>query len=89
MTAIPTQSIPDAVGLVAGRGEFPVLVAKAARDRGVSKLVVVGINGDTGPEITQLADHVDWAHVGQLKKTIRAFQKQDIANVIFAGQIKP
>ncbi len=78
----------DSVAIVAGRGSYPLIVARAAR-RHVSRLSVVAIRGDTDTPIDEVADRTDWIYAGQLNKAITLIRKQGIHHVIFAGQIRP
>ncbi|MEI8078759.1 MAG: UDP-2,3-diacylglucosamine diphosphatase LpxI [bacterium] len=88
VAAAPPNRLP-AVGLVAGRGEYPLAVCRAARRAGVARLVVVALQDETDPAIRDLADSVNTVAVGQLRRTINTFLAQDVRRVIFAGQIKP
>jgi len=83
----PGRDLP--IGLVAGRGEYPLEFCRAARRAGVSRLAVAALIDEATPDITALADQVEWVHVGQIKKTIDVFRRQEIHRVVFAGQIKP
>ena len=58
--------VPEALGIIAGNGRYPVLLAEAARARGVKRLVVVGFSGETAPEMEALADAYTRLRVGQL-----------------------
>jgi UDP-2,3-diacylglucosamine hydrolase len=77
------------IGLVAGRGRYPMLFAEETRRLGIGPLVVVAMHGETDPALAALADQVEWVYVGQLDKTIKAFLKAGVRRVVFAGQIKP
>lgn len=77
------------LGLVAGRGRYPLLFCEAAKARGVPYLLVTAMRGETDPAIEELADEVVWIHVGQVGKSIKAFRKREVPQVVFAGQIKP
>ena len=79
----------DKIGLIAGRGELPLLFCRSAKAAGVRFLSVVAMYDETSPEIEKLADHVDWVYVGQIKKIIKSFQSQGVTQVVMAGQIKP
>lgn len=79
----------DKIGLIAGRGELPLLFCRSAKAAGVKFLSVVAMYDETSSEIEKLADHVDWVYVGQIKKTIKYFQNQGVKQVVMAGQIKP
>ena len=75
------------IGLIAGNGSFPVEFAKAAKEKGMS-VVVVAHEGETVPEIAQWADTVTWIKVGHLGKLIKVFKDQDVHDVLMAGGIK-
>jgi len=79
----------DKIGLIAGRGELPLLFCRSAKKAGVKFLSVVAMYDETSPKIEALADHVDWVYVGQIKKTIKSFQSQGVRQIVMAGQIKP
>ena len=50
-----TQFVPDSLGIIAGNGRYPVLLAEAARARGVKRLVIAGFSGEiTGVQTTSL-----------------------------------
>ena len=45
-----TQAKPSLkLGLIAGSGDFPILVAKAAKGQGVQQVVAVGFQSQTDP----------------------------------------
>ena len=75
------------IGLIAGNGSFPVEFAKAAKEKGLS-VIVVAHEGETTPEIAQWSDVVSWIKVGQLGKLIKVFKDQGVHDVLMAGGIK-
>ncbi len=75
------------IGLIAGNGDFPVEFAKAAKEKGIT-VIVVAHEGETLPEIAHWADSVSWIKVGQLGKLIKAFKDHDVHDVLMAGGIK-
>ena len=79
----------ERLGVVAGRGEYPLLLCQEAKRRGVGHMMAVAMHGETDPAIAECADEVAWVYVGQLNKTIKALQRQQVQHVVFAGQIKP
>jgi DUF1009 family protein len=79
----------DALGIIAGNGRYPILLAEAARARGVKRLVVVGFSGETAPEMETLADQYTRLRVGQLGGLCSYFRDQKIGQAIMAGQITP
>ncbi len=74
-------------GLIAGNGQFPFLVAEAARRAGES-LAVVAIKEETDPRIDQVAETVQWVGIGQLGKMLSFFKEQGVEKAIMAGQVK-
>jgi DUF1009 family protein len=84
----PSSSI-DALGIIAGNGRYPVLLAEAARAHGVKRLVVAGFSGETGSEVEGLADEFTRLRVGQLGALCAYFREHKITRAIMAGQIAP
>ncbi len=79
----------DSLGIIAGNGRYPVLLAEAARARGVKRLVVVGFSGETAPEMEGMADVYTRLRVGQLGGLCNYFREQKVTQAIMAGQITP
>ena len=61
---------PDALGIIAGSGVYPLLLADAARVAGVKKIIVAAFTDETSPDITNRADEIEWLRVGQLGKLL-------------------
>jgi len=57
---------PETLALIAGRADYPLLLARAARTHGVKKIIAVAFKGETSREIEQVADSVIWIRAGQL-----------------------
>ena len=79
----------DSLGIIAGNGRYPVLLAEAARARGVKRIVIAGFSGETAAEVEGLSDAYTKLRVGQLGGLCDYFQKQKISQAIMAGQISP
>lgn len=77
----------DKVGLIAGSGRFPLILAQSARDAGI-RVVAVAHRGETAEEIEQFADRVTWLRVGQLGKIIRTFKEAEVRDAVMAGGIR-
>ncbi len=75
------------VGIVAGGGQFPILCAKAALDRGY-KVYGLCHKGETSKELEKYCFKTKWIHLGQLGKLISFFKKHGVDQVFFAGTIK-
>jgi len=78
-----------ALGIIAGNGVYPRLLADGARKAGVEKIVAAAFTGETDPTLEQHVDLVEWMRVGQLGRLLKFFRSQGIQHAIMAGQIAP
>ena len=81
-----TTSVGGCIGIVAGWGQFPALVARMARRQG-SKVAICGFYDHTDPELASDADAFTMVHLGQLGKLIKFFKQQKAERICFAGAI--
>ncbi len=77
------------LGIIAGSGLYPFLIAAAARRSGVSAIHVAAFENETGVELANLANSIEWMQVGQLSRLLKYFEKSGVRRVIMAGQIAP
>ena len=77
------------LGIIAGSGSYPLLLARSARAAGVSRVVAAAFEHETDPVLPTLVDHTEWMRVGQLGRLLSFFQKQGVDRAIMAGQIAP
>jgi UDP-2,3-diacylglucosamine hydrolase len=80
---------PEILGIIAGNGVYPRLLADSARKAGVKKIVAAAFSGETDPSLEQHVDLGEWMRVGQLSRLLKFFQRQNIHHAIMAGQIAP
>jgi DUF1009 family protein len=80
---------PETLGIIAGNGVYPRLLADSARKAGVKKIVAAAFSGETDSTIEKHVDLVEWLRVGQLSRLLKLFREQEIAHAIMAGQIAP
>jgi len=80
---------PETLGIIAGNGVYPQLVADAARKAGVNKIVAAAFTDETDPVLQQQVDVLEWMRVGQLGWLLKFFRGQGIHHAIMAGQIAP
>src|SRR5207253_9632313 len=83
------QAPLDALGIIAGNGVYPGLLADSARKAGVKKIVAAAFTGETDPALAQYVDLFEWMRVGQLNRLLKFFRAQNIHHAIMAGQIAP
>jgi len=74
------------IGLIAGKGQFPLLFAQAARQQGLA-VIAVAHQGETDPSLTDLVAELHWIHVGQLGKIIGIFKAAGVRQAVMAGGI--
>jgi DUF1009 family protein len=75
--------------LIAGRADYPLLLARAARSSGVKRITAVAFKGETSREIAQVADEVIWSHAGSLGELLDALRRSGAKHAVMAGQINP
>jgi UDP-2,3-diacylglucosamine hydrolase len=75
------------LGIIAGYGRFPFLVAEGAKRAG-RPVVIIGLRGLASPELRQLADRFCWSGVVRLGRWIRVFQRAGVHEAIMAGSVK-
>lgn len=80
---------PDALGIIAGSGAYPLLVARAARREGVQKIFAAAFTGETNPQLGDDVDELQWMRVGQLARLLNFFRTAGVRHVMMAGQIAP
>jgi DUF1009 family protein len=80
---------PATLGIIAGNGVYPQLLADAARKAGVTTIVAAAFTGETDPGLDQSVDRVEWMRVGQLNRLLKFFRAHDVQHAIMAGQIAP
>jgi hypothetical protein len=77
----------EPLGLVAGSGRFPLLVAEEARRRGVP-VVALGIPGVTDPSLESVAGGLTWFKLGQIDAPIKALKDRGVRKVVMAGKVQ-
>jgi UDP-2,3-diacylglucosamine hydrolase len=76
----------DKIGLIAGSGKFPILIAETAAKKGL-KIVAVAHRGETDPELEKKVSSVTWVGLGQFGHLLEAFKLRGINKVLMAGGI--
>ncbi len=77
------------LGLIAGNGVYPRLLAQAARKSGVKQIVAAAFTNETDPALAQYVDVIEWLRVGQLGKLLKTFRDANVRQAVMAGQIAP
>jgi DUF1009 family protein len=80
---------PDILGIIAGNGVYPRLLADAARKAGIKKIITAAFTGETDSDLAQHVDLIEWMRVGQLNRLLKFFNQNKVHHAIMAGQIAP
>jgi UDP-2,3-diacylglucosamine hydrolase len=75
------------IGLIAGSGQFPLIFARKAREKGYAIYVVAHLK-ETEPAIESLVDGIEWVHLGQIKRLLKFFKNNRITEAAMVGAIK-
>ena len=76
----------EGIGLIAGGGQFPIMVAEAAKRRGL-RVVAVAHLDETDQSLKDHVDEIAWIRLGQFGQLIKTFRKFDISKALMAGSI--
>ena len=78
--------MPECIGILAGGGQLPFLVADGARRQG-QRVAAVGYSGNADPALAAEADVFRELKLGQLGKLIDFFKQHGVTRVVMAGTI--
>jgi UDP-2,3-diacylglucosamine hydrolase len=82
-----SPGVAEPLGLIAGNGRFPFLVARAAREAG-RRVVAVAIREEADPAIEADSDETHWVGLGQLGRAIDALKGAGVTEAVMAGQVR-
>ncbi|MBW2143440.1 MAG: UDP-2,3-diacylglucosamine diphosphatase LpxI [Deltaproteobacteria bacterium] len=74
------------IGLIAGGGQFPLMISKAARKRGL-RVIAVAHLGETDQSLSDQVDEIVWIKLGQLGPLLKAFRQNGVNKALMAGSI--
>lgn len=78
----------EALGIIAGNGDFPLILARAARRQGL-RVVAAAFEGEAAPGLAELVDELEWVRIGQLNKLSQAFTNRSVKRAVMAGGVTP
>lgn len=81
---IPAVTTP--LGLIAGEGVFPLLVARGARAAG-RRVVCVGLRDNAWPDLQRECDDFAWAGITRINRWIRLLRAQNCREAIMVGRV--
>jgi len=77
----------DPLGLIAGEGVFPVLVARGAKAAG-RKVICVGLSGSAWPQLQKECDEFHWVGVSRLGRWISRLRTAGCHEAIMVGRVQ-
>jgi UDP-2,3-diacylglucosamine hydrolase len=77
---------PTKVGLIAGWGRYPIVVAEALRRAG-AQIYCVALKEHADPAIEELCDHLQWTSVAKIGKAIRFLKRNQVRQAVMAGKV--
>lgn len=84
--ALSNSTEPATLGLIAGGGSFPFMVASGAKRAGC-RVVVLGIRGHAHPDLRNVADVFKWICIARLGSWVRTLTRQGVNRCILAGSV--
>lgn len=74
----------SSLGLIAGNGRLPFLVADAARDQG-HRVIAIGHRGETDASLATHADIFRWVRIGQVNRIAKLLRDEGATQAVMAG----
>jgi hypothetical protein len=74
------------LGIIAGEGEFPFRVARAARNRNIL-VTAIGIKGITPPSLAAEVDQMHWVDFGKMNRLIELCHEAGFNKAVMVGRI--
>ncbi|MDI6801175.1 MAG: UDP-2,3-diacylglucosamine diphosphatase LpxI [Thermodesulfovibrionales bacterium] len=76
----------DIIGIIAGMGELPVIIARDAKERGF-KVITAAIENLASFELAEISDEIKWINVGKLGELINTLKSYGVKETIMAGKV--
>jgi len=80
--------VGNRVGIIAGTGLFPYLVAKELKNQG-KELFVLAVEAEVNPDLASLAERYETVSAGEVARIIHFFQANKIKQALLTGKVSP
>ncbi|MEW6115861.1 MAG: UDP-2,3-diacylglucosamine diphosphatase LpxI [Nitrospirota bacterium] len=74
------------IGIIAGTGELPIIIAKDAKKRGY-RVITIALENLATPDIEECSDEFQWINVGKLGELIDTLKRFQVKEAIMAGKV--
>lgn len=81
-----SSTAPRKIGMMAGWGDFPVLLAEAFKRQGL-EVYCLGVVGHADPRLAEICDHFQWSGLARFGSALRYFRRHGVTETIMAGKI--
>jgi DUF1009 family protein len=75
------------IGLIAGWGKYPVVIAEALRGQGY-RTYCLGVLGHADQVLAEICDHFRWSGMARFGSAIRYFKRHGVSQATMAGKIQ-
>ncbi|MGV7221461.1 MAG: LpxI family protein [Nitrospinales bacterium] len=82
-----TENSEQCIGLIAGAGVIPLIIAQKATDNG-HKVVSISLSTEISTELTPFVHKNYSIGVGQIHKILKTLRSENISQVIIAGKVE-
>ncbi len=80
------SAVSERLGLIAGDGDLPALIARAAHRSG-ALIHAVGFPGITDPSLEEYVDRLDWVRLGQVAAVLESLHGAGVKDALLAGKV--
>jgi DUF1009 family protein len=82
----PSSAPPRKIGLIAGWGRYPIVVARALEAQG-THVYCLGIKGHADPALRDICHDFDWIGLAKIGGVIRYFRRHGVLQATMAGKV--
>ena len=76
------------LGLIAGEGKFPILIAKEAASKGIEVFVICAKGNSKEEDFNSYAVKIITLKLGQLGKALKFFKENSVSKAVMAGRVE-
>ncbi len=80
------SALPRRVGILAGWGRYPIVIAEALKRQGC-EVYCQAVIGHADPALARACDHFRWLGLAKFGSAIRYFKRNGVSEVTMAGKI--
>ena len=82
-----TDNLEQCIGLIAGAGVIPLIIASKAADNG-HKVISIALSTEVGIDLTPFVHKNFSISVGQIHKIFKTLRSENISQIIIAGKVE-